>query len=162
MDGGDPVVWKVDQVRRGCGDHFCTLSPRSTAASIAIISLVFCLIDMLTSDACLCCPAHEHVQSMRTLLLTLFQMANLLLLLATMVESALLVHVYVWYTLAFVLMGLFVSLVDFLLRVRKQGTTKACFIFVPEVSFLFVLFRCLPLVDRYGRDIEGICMSTGF
>ncbi|XP_037295819.1 uncharacterized protein LOC119189652 [Manduca sexta] len=123
----------------------CCVSNRSTAVA---------LIDMLASeDSCECDELMEYVNSIRQLLVTLFQMANTLLLLAAMVESAFLVQIYIWYVLGFVIMGLVVSLLGFLfkLRVEKLWTSIN---FVSEVAFLFVIFRCLPIVDLYRKRVE--------
>uniref|UniRef100_A0A2A4IV13 Uncharacterized protein n=1 Tax=Heliothis virescens TaxID=7102 RepID=A0A2A4IV13_HELVI len=143
-----------------CGDGTCCCIPhRSMIALISIISLIASLLDVVTNDSCSQCPAScgmisSHVESAKQLLITLFQMANLLLLLASIVESAILVQLYVWYTLGFVIMGLVVNIVDFLLKYKTQG--NSCLIgFVTEVCFLFVTFRCLPLVDTYRKHIGG-------
>ncbi|XP_047035839.1 uncharacterized protein LOC124641718 [Helicoverpa zea] len=128
-------------------------------ALISIISLIACILDVVTNETCTQCPAScamivSYVECAKQLLITLFQMANLLLLLASIVESAVLVQLYVWYTLAFVIMGLVVNVVDFLLKYKTQG--NSCIVgFVTEVCFLFVIFRCLPLVDTYRKHIGG-------
>ncbi|CAH1641598.1 unnamed protein product [Spodoptera littoralis] len=143
-----------------CGDGTCCCIPRrSMIALIAIISLVACLLDMLTSEKASqfpenCTLIRTEIECAKQLLMTLFQMANLLLLLASIVESAILVQLYVWYTLAFVVMGLIVNIVDFLFKYKVEGTS--CLLgFITEVCFLFVIFRCLPLVDTYRKHISG-------
>ncbi|XP_026745893.1 uncharacterized protein LOC113507222 isoform X2 [Trichoplusia ni] len=112
---------------------------------------------MMTSDSCSPyneCGVGAQVECARQLLVTLFQMANLLLLLASIVENAILVQVYVWYTLGFVVMGLIVTIVDFLFKYKNMGSISLIG-FVTEVGFLFMVFRCLPLVDTYRKHLNG-------
>ncbi|OWR43332.1 hypothetical protein KGM_213225 [Danaus plexippus plexippus] len=116
-----------------------------------------CLIDVLSSDVSLdsCCDGWQHVQSLRNVLQTLFQMANMLLLLGSIVESALLLKIYLWYMLSFVIVGLVVAILDLCFRLKNEGVWS--FItFVTEVTFLFVIFQCLPLVDSYKKGLEGV------
>ncbi|CAB3223000.1 unnamed protein product [Arctia plantaginis] len=143
-----------------CGDGTCCCMPqRSVIALISIISLLASVLDAMTNDTNTCwyqcqqTQVMEHVQSLRSLLVTLFQMANLLLLVASVVESAVLVQVYVWYTLGFVVMELMVTMMEFLYKFKMQS--RSSFIeFIVEVSFLFVICRCLPLVDTYRKHLE--------
>ncbi|CAG9569525.1 unnamed protein product [Danaus chrysippus] len=141
-----------------CTDNsYCCLSPRGTSILISVVSLTGCLIDVLSSDVSLdyCCDGWQHVQSLRNVLQTLFQMANMLLLLGSIVESALLLKIYLWYMLSFVIVGLVVAILDLCFRLKSEGVWS--FItFVTEVTFLFVIFQCLPLVDSYKKGLEGV------
>ncbi|KAI5639424.1 hypothetical protein NE865_08099 [Phthorimaea operculella] len=135
------------------------ISNRTAVACIAVISLISCFVDKVTlrDDVYFCRhPITEHILSVRCWLLSLFQMVNVLLLMATIVENSTLVDIYLRYSLAFVLIGLAVSLVSFLVRFKLQGMKKAAMEVVPEVAFLFVLFRCLPIVNRYGRELKEV------
>ncbi|CAH0597798.1 unnamed protein product [Chrysodeixis includens] len=142
-----------------CSDGSCCCIPhRSMIALISVIGLAACILDMLTSDSCPQtyngCGVSAQVETARQLLVTLFQMANLLLLLASIVENAILVQLYVWYTLGFVVMGLVITIVEFLFKYKNMGSTSLIG-FVAEVGFLFMLFRCLPLVDTYRKHLIG-------
>ncbi|XP_072935967.1 uncharacterized protein [Epargyreus clarus] len=139
-----------------CGDGTCCcLTPRSSTALISIISLTASIIDVLLNDSDPhCCESRQQLDSMRSTLVTLYQMANMLLLLGSIVENALLIQIYLWYVLGFIVLGFVVSILDFLFRLNDEGIWS--FInFVTEVAFLFVTFRCLPLVDSYRKRLEG-------
>ncbi|XP_060806893.1 uncharacterized protein LOC132903239 [Amyelois transitella] len=146
-----------------CEDFIGCLPPRMTALLISVISLVGCIADdMISSRAPSphCTPAGERVQSARHVIVTLFQIANLLLLLACIVESACLVNIYVAVTLGFVGLGLIVALMEFLVKSKEEGPLKSLVLFVPEVLFLFMIFRCIPLVDRYRGQLNMHMVSA--
>ncbi|XP_039760748.1 uncharacterized protein LOC120634315 [Pararge aegeria] len=141
-----------------CDDKSCCcLSPKSTAVLISITSLMACLFDVLPneSDEASCVEAREHLITLRKLLITLFQMANVLLLLGSIVESAILLQIYLWYMLAYIVISFVLAIVEFCFLVKEEGV-RSFASFVPEVLFLFVIFRCLPLVDVYRRRLEAI------
>ncbi|VVD00418.1 unnamed protein product [Leptidea sinapis] len=93
----------------------CCLSSRWSVAIISIISLVACILDVASNDSTeQCCIARAHVVSLRCYLLSLFQMANTLLLLGSIVENALLLQIYLWYALAFIMIGFVVVILEFL------------------------------------------------
>ncbi|CAG4970827.1 unnamed protein product [Colias eurytheme] len=138
------------------GECFC-LSPRSSVALISIIGLVGCLLEILSNDdadVCVVCyDTRAHVDSFRSVLVTAFQMANMLLLLGSIVENAMLLQIYLWYSLAFIVMGFVVSILGFLFRLQEEGAWSLV-AFIPEIVFLFVMYQCLPLVDHYRKRID--------
>ncbi|CAH0721031.1 unnamed protein product, partial [Brenthis ino] len=116
----------------------CCLSLRSTAVLISFVSLISCLLDVLLKDSNSenTCVIREHVDSLKILLLSLFQMANVLLLIGSIVENALLLQIYLWYMLGFILIGFMVTILDFCLRTKDEGLWSFA-TFIPEVIFLF-------------------------
>ncbi|CAF4912097.1 unnamed protein product [Pieris macdunnoughi] len=139
-----------------CDDgRCCCLTPRTSVVLISIIGQVGCLLEIVSNYGSECITSPRHVDTLRNLLLTFFQMANMLLLLGSIVEYAWLLRVYLWYTLAFIVLGFVVSIAGFLYRYQHHGVWSLAFL-VPEVTFLFVMYRCLPLVDTYRRRIEVI------
>ncbi|KAJ2940033.1 hypothetical protein O0L34_g14066 [Tuta absoluta] len=148
------LVWYPYYIR---DPEFSFISKRMAVVLIAIISLISCCVDKLTlhDDLYFCRhPITEHILSLRCWLLSLFQMVNVMLLMAAVVENSMLIEIYLRYALAFVLIGFAVTLAQFLIRVRLEGIKRAIVEAVPEIAFLFVLFRCLPIVNRYGREIK--------
>ncbi|XP_063834378.1 uncharacterized protein LOC135083610 [Ostrinia nubilalis] len=122
-----------------CDDNTCCCIPRkSTVIVISIINFLGCMMDLMSSDTCMhvYCEMRELADSLRKLLVTLFQMANLLLLLASVFENALLVDIYVWYTLGYIVMGLVVAIYEFVVKTKRDGI-RSLVTFVPEVVFLF-------------------------
>ncbi|XP_073963064.1 uncharacterized protein [Choristoneura fumiferana] len=135
------------------GPCFCSLATKPAVVLISIISLVATVIDALFADRCECCAAREHVDSLRGLLRSLFQVANLLLIIASTIENPSLIQIYVWYTLGFIVLGFAVSILDVLLRMKHEDMW--CIVdFLIEVAFFFVLSRCLPIVDMYRKQID--------
>ncbi|CAH2265396.1 jg13344 [Pararge aegeria aegeria] len=97
-----------------------------------------CLFDVLPneSDEASCVEAREHLITLRKLLITLFQMANVLLLLGSIVESAILLQIYLWYMLAYIVISFVLAIVEFCFLVKEEGV-RSFASFVPEVLFLF-------------------------
>ncbi|XP_047539550.1 uncharacterized protein LOC125072958 [Vanessa atalanta] len=138
-------------------DSCCCLSERSTAALISIICLMSCILDLVFSDKTLepCCEMKDHLDSLKYVLLTLFKIANILLLLGAIFESSLLLQIYLWYLLGYIIVSFVVVIIDLCLRIENEG--RWTFVtFVPDVVFLFVIFRCLPLVDYYKKHLEEL------
>ncbi|KAL0811248.1 hypothetical protein ABMA28_009674 [Loxostege sticticalis] len=113
-----------------------------------------CAMELVSSDTCshVFCEMRALADSARRLLVTLFQIANVLLLIASVFENALLVDIYMWYTLGYIAMGFVVAIYEFVVKTKRDGF-RSLVTFVPEVVFLFVVFRCLPLVDLYRRHL---------
>ncbi|XP_045780495.1 uncharacterized protein LOC123877685 [Maniola jurtina] len=135
----------------------CCLSLKGTVILIAVIGLLTCLLDKLSNDTseASCGGIRKHLVTLRNLLLALNQMANMLLLLGSIVENAPLLSIYLWQMLASIVLGFVVSIVEFCFRVREEGAWGFA-TFVLEVIHLFVLFRCLPLVDTYRKRLKGL------
>ncbi|RVE52765.1 hypothetical protein evm_002638 [Chilo suppressalis] len=137
-----------------CDDSSCCCMPRrTTVIVISIINFFGCLMDLMTSDTCMStyCEGRRLVDSVRKVLVTLFQMANLLLLLASIFENAFLVDIYVWYTLGYIVMGFIVTIYEFLVKMKRLGARRSLLTFVPEVIFFFV---------HYTVDFELICGAS--
>ncbi|XP_050357772.1 uncharacterized protein LOC126778312 [Nymphalis io] len=133
------------------------LSQRSTATLISIICLISCILDLAFSDKTLevCCEMKDHLESLKYVLSTLFKIANMLLLLGSVFESSLLLQIYLWYLLGYIIVSFVVVIVDLCFRIKNEG--RWTFVtFVPDVIFLFVIFRCLPLVDQYKKHLEEL------
>ncbi|XP_059050582.1 uncharacterized protein LOC131845529 [Achroia grisella] len=138
----------------------CCLSKRITVVMISLISLAGSLVDMMTTESSRKhCPSRAMIDSVKLLLVTLFQMANLLLLLASFLENSLLVQVYLWYMLGFVVMGFMVTIAEFLISKNREGL-RSFISFVPEVAYLFVIYRCLPIVDTYRKLVDTSAVKT--
>ncbi|XP_026754387.3 uncharacterized protein LOC113514495 [Galleria mellonella] len=131
----------------------CCLPKRVTIIMISLVSLAGCVVDTMSIESCRkqCSELRNLVDSIRTVLITLFQMANLLLLLASLLENSLLVQIYVWYTMGFVVMGLTVSILEFLVNMKWEG--RWSFVtFVPEVAFFLVFIFILYFFIRINCD----------
>ncbi|XP_013142631.1 PREDICTED: uncharacterized protein LOC106106577 [Papilio polytes] len=142
-----------------------TLSPRATVAIISIISLVASFADFVTSqmvpeDACQSCRSNNilrlraNIYCLRSLLLKLFQVANLILLLGCIIENSIMMQLYIWYTLSFVVFGFVVTLVEFLSRIKREQVWTFMALFA-DVLYLFVIFWCLPIIDTYRKSLKG-------
>ncbi|CAH2097178.1 unnamed protein product [Euphydryas editha] len=151
MDGNIKILTQCDD------DTCCCLTQRSAAAVISIICLTSCLLDLVLSDSTLIpsCELKDHLDSLKYVLITLYKIANMLLLLGSVFESPLLLQIYVWYMLGYIIIGFVVVILDFCFRILSEGISSFLF-FVPDVIFLFVMFRCLPLVDHYKKHLERV------
>ncbi|XP_053619545.1 uncharacterized protein LOC128680424 isoform X2 [Plodia interpunctella] len=134
------------------------LPPRATAFLVAVISLGGCIADgsFVLYRRPLDPGLGEMVQEARQYLIKLFQVANVLLLIGTVIEKEFLVQLYLWYTLGFVMFGLVIALMEFLISSQEYGTKKSLVMFIPDVTFLFVIWACLPIVKEYkGKIVVG-------
>ncbi|XP_053619544.1 zonadhesin-like isoform X1 [Plodia interpunctella] len=131
------------------------LPPRATAFLVAVISLGGCIADgsFVLYRRPLDPGLGEMVQEARQYLIKLFQVANVLLLIGTVIEKEFLVQLYLWYTLGFVMFGLVIALMEFLISSQEYGTKKSLVMFIPDVTFLFAVWSCLPMVENYKWKI---------
>ncbi|CAK1594362.1 unnamed protein product [Parnassius mnemosyne] len=156
----------MDVAKRYFEDHLNrAMSPRTTVVIISVISLTASLADYLTgsdtSTSCCDCRVQErwslvrdHVCSTRNMLLTIFQAANLVLLLGCVLENASLMQFYIWYTISFVVFGFVVTILDFLIRIKREQLWSFIAL-VADVAYLFVIFWCLPIIDAYRKTLSG-------
>ncbi|XP_063369342.1 uncharacterized protein LOC134657709 [Cydia amplana] len=101
-----------------------------------------------------CCAEREHLGTLRLITRALFRVANLLLIYASVIENGSLMQIYVWYTLAYIVVGVPVAIGDMLLGVKHEE--RVAVDFVTEIMFLFVLSRCLPLVNTYRIQLSEL------
>ncbi|XP_026323172.1 uncharacterized protein LOC113232616 [Hyposmocoma kahamanoa] len=129
------------------------LLPRCTVAIVGIIGVMSCAMEYLLIDTTLFLNS-DVVQSAKAMLFAIFTVASISLLLSTFLENKYFVQFYLWYTPSFVILGLLVSIVEFVSKSAGQVGARGTSIFTVEVAFLFTIFRCLPLVNKYLRDIS--------
>ncbi|XP_061723422.1 uncharacterized protein LOC133529669 [Cydia pomonella] len=124
--------------------------------SLIIISLLCLMAAQLEAmfARAECCAEREHVAALRLIMRALFRVANLLLIYASVIENGSLMQIYVWYTLAYIVVGVPVAIADMLLGLKHEE--RIAVDFVTEIVFLFVLSRCLPVVNTYRIQLTEL------